>query len=337
MKKIIQSLIQGQKLSLEKSEKLMDGILSGEAKAEQIGFILACFEFRSPTGEELAGLVKSLLKQSVHVSMNGEELVDVCGTGGDGLGMFNVSTCVSFVVAASGLKVAKHGNRAVSSRCGSFDVLEKLNMPISHNALEVVNEIEKSQLAFLYAPSFHPILKNIATLRQNLGTRTILNALGPLLNPARAKRQLIGVYSPKLLLPMAEALAILGTTEAMIVHGDDGSDEISLTTLTNVAHLKNGHIKQYQIDPSQYGLKTSSVHDLTGGLAEENSQIIKEVLRGKKGPCQDIVILNAGAALLVGNKVQTLQEGIELARATLESGKAFRLLEDKQVPLEVAV
>lgn len=335
MKNIIKTLVKGNTLGLERAEQLMDGILSGLATPEQVGFILAAYEFRPPNGFELAGLVQSLLKHSVTVDMNGDELIDVCGTGGDGLGMFNVSTCVAFVVAASGLKVAKHGNRAVSGTCGSFDVLESLRMPISNTSKEVISEIEKNNLAFLYAPSFHPILKNIATLRHNLGTRTLLNALGPLLNPARAKRQLIGVYSPKLIRPMAEALSLLGCTEAMIVHGEDGSDEISLTSPTLVAHLKYGTIKEYKIIPAHYGFQNSSITDLVGGKAEDNARIIIDVLEGKKGACLDIVLMNAGAALFVGNHTNSIGEGITLAKESIRSGKAIDLLRQKQQRAEV--
>lgn len=330
MKALIKTLSHGEPLSLDEAQSLMDGILNDELRPEQIGFILATFEFRGPTGQELAGFARSLLRKSVTVDGGDLEMVDVCGTGGDGLGMFNVSTCASFVVAAAGLKVAKHGNRAVSSRCGSFDVLEALGIPFSENETQASESLENSGLAFLYAPSFHPILGKLSNLRRNLGVRTILNALGPLLNPARVKRQLIGVYSRKLLTPMAQALSLLGTEEAMIVHGEDGSDEISLTAVTHVAHLKGSNIIHYKIDPQDFGFITHSNDSLSGGIAHENAAILLDVLEGTKGSYRDMTVLNAGAALLVGGKTESLREGIRLAELSIDNGGALALLKFQQ-------
>lgn len=326
MKNSLKLLIKGSPLSLDEAQSLMDAVISGELTPEQIGYFLAVYEFRIPTGVELAGFAQALLKKSLSIGLEEDSLVDVCGTGGDGLSMFNVSTCVAFVVAASGLKVAKHGNRAVSSRCGSFDVLEALEFPIAHNGKEASASIKNHGITFLFAPSFHPVLGVLSTIRRNLGVRTILNALGPLLNPAGVKRQLIGVYSSKLLGPMAEALAILGAEEAMIVHGEDGSDEISLTAPTLVAHLKEGVINQYKIFPEQFGLKTSSVEDLAGGEAQENAKILVQVLEGIQGPCRNITLLNAGAALLVGGRARSLEEGIQQAADAIDSGRALKLI-----------
>lgn len=326
MKNSLKILITGKPLTLEEAQTLMDAVISGEMSPEQIGFFLATYEFRVPIGHELAGFAKSLLKKSLSIGLEEDSLVDVCGTGGDGLSMFNVSTCVAFVVAASGMKVAKHGNRAVSSRCGSFDVLEALDFPIAHNGQEASQSIQEHGITFLFAPSFHPVLGVLSTIRRNLGIRTILNALGPLLNPAGVKRQLIGVYSSKLLVPMAEALAILGAKEAMIVHGEDGSDEISLTSPTLVAHLKAGIVTQYKISPEQFDMQTSSVAELAGGEAEENARILMQVLKGDHGPHRNITLLNAGAALLVGGKAQTLEEGIKLASDAIDSGRALKLI-----------
>jgi anthranilate phosphoribosyltransferase len=326
MKNSLKLLIKGEPLTLDEAQFLMDSVISGEMTPEQIGFFLAAYEFRIPTGIELAGFAQALLDKSLSIGLDEDSLVDVCGTGGDGLSMFNVSTCVAFVVAASGMKVAKHGNRAVSSRCGSFDVLEALDFPIAHNGNEARDSIKNHGITFLFAPSFHPVLGVLSTIRRNLGIRTILNALGPLLNPAGVKRQLIGVYSPKLLVPMAEALAILGGEEAMIVHGKDGSDEISLTSPTLVAHLKAGVVTQYKITPEQFGMKPSSIEDLAGGEAEENAKILVQVLEGHLGPHRDITLLNAGAALLVGGKVKTFEEGIKLAADAIDSGRALKLI-----------
>lgn len=331
MKKMMQILVKGNPLNLEEAQKLMELIISDEVAPEQVGFFLATYEFRAPTGAELAGFAKALLEKSLRVNLEEDNLVDVCGTGGDGLGMFNVSTCVAFVVAASGVKVAKHGNRAVSSRCGSFDVLEALEFSISHNGAQAKKSIDDQGLAFLFAPSFHPVLGVLSTIRRNLGVRTILNALGPLLNPAGVKRQLIGVYSPKLLKPMADALHILGAKEAMIVHGEDGSDELSLTAKTYVAHLKDGIVNEYIINPQELGLDYGEIEDLAGGEAQENAHILRDVLSGKRGAPRDITLLNASAALLVGGKVKSLEEGILLAGEAIDSGRALKLITNKSL------
>jgi anthranilate phosphoribosyltransferase len=334
MKTLIKKLTLGNNLTLSESTDLMNGILNDELSSEQIGFILACYEFRAPTGGELAGFAKALLHKSVSLDRQSENMIDVCGTGGDGLGMFNVSTCVAFVVAGAGLKVAKHGNRAVSSRCGSFDVLEALNIPFSQNALEAQSSLDDKGLAFLYAPSFHPVLGKLSHIRRNIGVRTIFNALGPLLNPARVRKQLIGVYSPKLLTPMAEALHVLGTEEAMIVHGEDGSDEISLTAPTHVAHLENGIVSRYIINPRDLGFENSDLESLAGGEVLENASILLSVLSGSHGAYRDMTVLNAGAALLVAGKVATLKEGIEISRKSIDSGKALEMLKLQQVSYE---
>ena len=333
MKALAKKLLEGKNLTGAEAEGLMDSLIDDALSPEQIGFLLASFEFKGPTGEELAGFVRALLRKSQSVGFLEENLVDVCGTGGDGLSMFNVSTCVSFVVAAAGVKVAKHGNRAVSSRCGSFDVLEELGIPVSTSPFEAQTAMNKFGVAYLSAPSFHPILGVLAPIRRNLGVRTVLNALGPLLNPARVKRQLVGVYSRKLLLPMAEALRLMGAEEVMVVHGADGSDEISLISTTFVAHLKNGVIAEYEIDPLSLGFSVSPLASLQGGEARENAELIREVLAGKKSAHREITVLNAGAALVLGGKAADLAEGIELAAQTIDQGLALtRLLKQQRTP-----
>ena len=324
MKTMMQLLIKNSPLTFNEAHDFMTAIISDKMTPEQIGFFLATYEFRTPTGPELAGFAQALLDKSLSIGLGEEEMVDVCGTGGDGLGMFNVSTCVAFVVAGAGVKVAKHGNRAVSSRCGSFDVLEALDFPISHNEASAKDSINEQGVAFLFAPSFHPVLGVLSTIRRSLGVRTILNALGPLLNPAGVKRQLIGVYAAKLLVPMAEALHLLGATEAMVVHGMDGSDEISLTAPTLVAHLKNGVVSQYTITPSELGIDACDIGELVGGEVEENARILTQVLKGVKGPHREITLLNAAAALVVSGKAISLQEGMLLASESIDSGRALK-------------
>jgi anthranilate phosphoribosyltransferase len=331
MKTLFKDLTRGYVLTEAEAQQLMDGILNDEMSAEQIGFMLACLEFRGPTGGELAGFTKALLQKSVSLDPQSDTMIDVCGTGGDGLGMFNVSTSVAFVVAGAGLKVAKHGNRAVSSRCGSFDVLEALDIPFSQNSLEAQHSLNTKGLTFLYAPAFHPVLGKLAVIRRNLGVRTIFNALGPLLNPARVKRQLIGVYSQRLLTPMAEALNLLGTDEAMIVHGEDGSDEISLSSKTQVAHLKSGKISYSTIDPRELGFDPVDNNSLAGGHVIENANILLNILSGTLGPHRDMTVLNAGAALFVAGRASSHQEGIKLACKSIDSGHAMSMLKLQQV------
>lgn len=330
MKHLLKRLSTGEILSRSEASSLMDEILSDRVPPEQLGFLLATYEFRTPTGEELAGLVEALLKRSISVGFNEPDLIDVCGTGGDGLGLFNISTCVSFVVAAAGLKVAKHGNRSVSSRCGSFDVLEALDVSTAHDILSAQHSMSELGLAFLYAPSFHPILGVLSPTRRNLGVRTIFNALGPLLNPGRVKRQLIGVYSEKLLIPMAQASHLLGSEEVMVVVGEDGNDEISLAARTQVAHLKGGSIRRFEINPAEFGFLPRQTAQVGGGAPAENAQILEAVLEGERGPHRDVTILNAGAALLVGGAVHSLSDGFRLAALTIDSGKASILLRRHQ-------
>ena len=327
-------LTSGRDLSSEMAQVIMGALIDGQAQPEQIGALLATLHFRPPTGAALAGFVRALKKSSATIRLPdaiSERAVDVCGTGGDGGGTFNVSTAVAFVVAAAGQPVAKHGNRAVSSRCGSFDVLEALRVPFADNAGEANELLKRHKLAFLYAPSFHPALRKVANVRQLLGMRTVFNALGPLLNPAGVRRQLVGVYSANLVEPVAHALAELGSHEVMVVHGDDGADEISLCSATKVAHLKNGMVRVFQVTPEEFGFTRVQNSGLQGGDVEENTRILVRIFEGEAGPKQDIVLLNAGAALMVGGQVRTIRDGVELARATLQSGYALKLLNQMRI------
>ncbi|MBN8542435.1 MAG: anthranilate phosphoribosyltransferase [Deltaproteobacteria bacterium] len=327
-------LTSGRDLNSEMAQGIMESLLDGRAQPEQIGALLATLHFRPPTGTALAGFVRALKKSAEDILLPdeiSERAVDVCGTGGDGIGTFNISTAVAFVVAAAGQPVAKHGNRAVSSRCGSFDVLEALRVPFADNAAEANQSLKRHGLAFLYAPSFHPTLRKVAPVRQLLGMRTVFNALGPLLNPAGIRRQLIGVYSANLIEPVAQALAELGSHEVMVVHGEDGADEISLCAPTKVAHLKNGKVRVFQLTPEEFGFSRSMNSDLQGGDAQENARILIRIFEGETGPKRDIVLLNAGAALMVGGQVRTLRDGVDLAHATLQSGRVLQFLNQMRI------
>lgn len=331
MVRALKAVMEGRTLPEAEARSAMIALLSGETPIEQIAAFLTSFHFRPPTGEELAGFVSALRGQALTVDLDASvahDLIDVCGTGGDGLGSFNVSTCVAFVVAASGQSIAKHGNRAVSSRCGSFDVLEALEVPFAEDAESTRAMLEAHGLAFLFAPSFHPALKRLAPLRRNLGFRTVLNALGPLLNPVGVRRQLIGVYSDHLLVPMAEALGRLGADRALIVRGEDGSDEISISAATRMAFLDRGRIEVSQIEPEDFGLARAPVTTIAGGDPRENAERLRFALSGEPSPCRDIVLLNAAAALMVGGKAVDIREGLWIAAEAIDSGRARTLLKE---------
>lgn len=334
----LKQLVNGHDLEADSSESLMNHIISGETRPEQIGALLATLHFRPPSAKMLAGFVRSFRRRKVDITLGPEladQAVDVCGTGGDGLKSFNVSTAVAFVAAAAGQPVAKHGNRAVSSRCGSFDVLEALGVPFADTPEEATLSLRRYRLAFMYAPSFHPALRELTPLRRSLGFRTVLNALGPLLNPAGVRRQLIGVYSPSLVTPVAEALGELGAIEAMVVHGTDGADEVSISAPTHIAHLRDGAVHHMTIAPENFGLKRSPAEAIEGGDASQNARILASVLRGEPGPRRDIVLLNTAAALVVGGKAESLHAGIELADHALRAGKAHALLDQMKEALSL--
>jgi anthranilate phosphoribosyltransferase len=255
-------------------------------------------------------------------------VVDTCGTGGDGKGTFNISTTAAFVVAACGLKVAKHGNRAMSSQCGSADVLEALGVKIDLNPEQVQKCLEKVGIGFMLAPVFHPSMKYAAAPRKEVGIRTVFNILGPLTNPAGARAQVLGVPEKSLTEKMANVLKMLDCQHALVVHGEDGLDEITVTGKTFVSELKKGSIKNYEVTPEEFGLPRAKPDSLKGGTAKDNAELLRSILSGKKGPCRDIVLMNAAAALLAGDKVTTLGQGITLAEQAIDNGKALQKVEE---------
>jgi len=256
-----------------------------------------------------------------------EPVVDTCGTGGDGAHTFNISTAAAFVTAGAGLRVAKHGNRAMSSQCGSADVLEALGVKIDLNAEQVKRCLEEVGIGFMFAPVFHPAMKYAGAPRREIGIRTVFNILGPLTNPAGAKAQVLGVADGLLLEKLASVLQGLGCRHALVVHGEDGLDEITITRNTRVCELKDGNIRNYSISPDDFGLPQASLDSLAGGTLEENAASLRRVLTGTPGPQQDVVLMNAAAALLAGDRVNTLQEGVDLAREVIDSGHALAKLE----------
>jgi anthranilate phosphoribosyltransferase len=323
----IKTLLDGRSLSRKAAEDALADLLAGIFPPEQIGAFLFALRMKHETAEEISGFVDCMNKRGIKVPLNLPDVMDVCGTGGDSRGTFNVSTTATFVLAAAGQPIAKHGNRSVSSKSGSFDVFEALGLGFDADPAKAAQSIEQYGVALLFAPAFQPDLKSIASIRKNLGTYTVFNALGPLLNPARVKRQLIGVYSPLLLDKMALVLKAQGATEAMIVRGMDGLDEISLSGPTQVAHLKNGNITRYVLSPEDFNMTPAPLSAIQGGNAQENARILVQILRGEKGPKRDIVVMNVSAALCVGGKATNLKEGVEKACEAIDSGRALELLE----------
>jgi len=323
----IQKLVAGQDLGGEGARAVMDQIMSGQATDAQIGAFLIALRLKGETVDEIAGCARVMREKATPVVTKRTDLVDTCGTGGDGSGTFNISTAVAFVAAGAGLGVAKHGNRAMSSQCGSADVLAELGVNIEVTPEKVGECIDEAGIGFLFAPALHGAMKYAIGPRREIGTRTVFNVLGPLTNPAGAKCQLIGVYAPELTDKIAGVLGELGSQRAFVVHGSDGLDEITLTGSTQISELRNGEVHTREINPADFGLETVNAAALKGGDAAVNAQILRDVLAGKQGPALDIVLLNAAAALVAGGVAETLEEGLETARSTVAAGAASAALD----------
>ncbi len=327
IKEAIQQLIDRKNLSRETARQVMDQIMSGQTTDAQIAGFLVALRCKGETAEEIAGCAEAMRQKATPIHTSRQPLIDTCGTGGDGSGTFNISTTVAFVAAGAGLGVAKHGNRAMSSQCGSADVLQALGVNVEISPEQVGACLDEAGIGFLFAPKLHGAMKHAIGPRRELGTRTVFNALGPLTNPAGARRQLIGVYSGNLTEKLAQVLKALGSERALVVHGSDGLDELTLTGPSQVAELKEGQVSTYEVHPEEFGLKTAPAAALKGGDAPHNAQILSAVLKGEQGPPRDIVLLNAAAAILAGGLAADLNEGVELARQSLASGKALEALE----------
>ncbi len=312
-------------LTITESEQIFTQIMSGKMPEADIGEFLLALKAKGETADEILGAVK-VFRARCQMSDSGfQNVVDVCGTGGDGLNTLNISTAVAFVLAGAGVDVAKHGNKAVSSKSGSSDVLNELGMKID---ADPVRQLKAARLAYFHAPNYHEAMKIVAPIRAKLQSKTIFNLLGPLLNPAHAKRQLIGVYDAKYLRVFAEVLRQLGTEKAWIVNGADGLDELSISGETQVAELANGAIDIFTVTPEDAGLKRYPLDAIKGGDAKHNAQAIIRLLDGETGAYQEIVLLNSAAALLVAGVVDDLKAGVELARRSIESGSAKKVLEN---------
>jgi len=326
IKEILGILGEGEDLDAEMMEMAMEEIMSGEATPSQISAFLMGLRVKGETVEEITAAAKVMRAKAKKVRAP-EDVIDTCGTGGDHSMTFNISTASAFVVAGAGVRVAKHGNRAASSHCGSADVLAELGVNLEADIKLVERCIEEIGIGFLFAPLLHQAMRYAIGPRREMGIRTIFNLLGPLSNPAGAKRQLLGVFDKRWVRPLAEVLKNLGSERAMVVHGEDRLDEITLTGATYVAELKDGEVREYKIEPEEFGFRRCLLSEIRGGTSGYNAEIIREVLSGSEGVKTDIVLLNAGSAIYVAGKAGSIKEGIELARQTIKSGKAMEKLE----------
>ena len=328
----------GQSLSREEARGVMSEVLSGKCTDAQIAALLVALHMKGETVEEIVGFAEAIraaaaslsIHQNSTVDVSGTErdaLVDTCGTGGDASGTFNISTATAFVVAGAGVRVAKHGNRSVTSNCGSADVMEALGVNINLPPARLAACLDEVGIAFLFAPAMHSAMKYVQPARRELRLRTVFNLLGPLTNPAHASAQVVGVYSAELVEKLAEALSMLGLHRALVVHGHDGLDEITVTAPTRIAEVRDGTVRTYEVTPEEFGLKRATMEDISGGDAAANAAIIREVLRGKQSPRRDIVLLNAAAGLVAGGKADHLMEALPLAAKSIDSGAASDRLE----------
>jgi anthranilate phosphoribosyltransferase len=335
-----------QSLSREEAQTVMSEILTGQCSDSQIAALLVALHMKGETVEEIVGFAEAIraaatplgLHPSSVLDASGTErdalsdslrdsLIDTCGTGGDASGTFNISTATAFVVAGAGVRVAKHGNRSMTSKCGSADVMEALGVRISLPVSQIAACLEQVGIAFLFAPSMHSAMQHVQTARRELRLRTVFNLLGPLTNPARATCQVVGVYSTELVEKLAEALCMLGLRRALVVHGNDGLDEVTITGPTRIAEVREGQVQGYEVTPEEFGLPRATLDDISGGDAACNAGLIREVLAGKGSARRDVVLLNAAAALVAAGRADHLRDAIPLAAKAIDSGAALAKLQ----------
>ncbi len=327
-----------QSLSRAQARQVMTEVLAGECTDAQIAALLVALHMKGETVEEIVGFAEAIqsaatpldIHKNSTVDVSGTErdaLVDTCGTGGDTSGTFNISTATAFVVAGAGVRVAKHGNRSVTSNCGSADVMEALGVHINQSPARIAACLEEIGIAFLFAPAMHSAMKYVQPARRELRLRTVFNLLGPLTNPARASAQIVGVYSSDLVEKLAQALSMLGLRRAMVVHGNDGLDEITITDSTRIAEVRDGQVRSYEVTPEELGFRRAALTAIMGGNAADNANIIRAVLAGEKSACRDIVLLNTAAALVTAGKEDTLAEALPLAADAIDSGAAASKLQ----------
>jgi len=324
----ISKVVGGAHLSREEARAVMSQVMEGQATPAQIGSLVTALRMKGETLEEVTGFAETMRRMSSRVQTEQSNLLDTCGTGGDGAHTFNISTASAIVAAAGGIRVAKHGNRAASSRSGSADVLEALGVTITLDSAQAASCLEKVGLCFMFAQVFHQSMKHAAAPRKEIGLRTVFNLLGPLTNPAGADRQLLGVFDRSKTELVAQVLRELGLKRAMVVSSHDGLDEISISDSTQVTELKKGEILTYDLTPDDLGLRATGIQDIAGGDAAHNAEIIRSILKGARGPYRDVVLANAGACFYVSERCTTLQEGVKLAANAIDSGSAYDKLEE---------
>ncbi len=324
----LNTIIRKQNLTETEMGEMISEILSGNVTDAQIGAFMAALATKGETFEELAGAAQAMRRKAIRIQTPGDTVVDTCGTGGDVANTFNISTTTAFVVAGCGVTVAKHGNRSVSSKCGSADVLELLGIKLDTDPEIVEEAVQQIGIGFLFAPVYHSAMRYAAKARKEVGVRSIFNMLGPLTNPAGANCQLLGVFAPELTEMFAQALRMLGTKRAFVVHGHDGLDEMSVCAPTRISELNQDMIRTYDIQPEQFFGSAADPADLYGGEPEVNAEITRKVLQGEKGPRRNVVVLNAAAALVAAGKAGDLAEGVRLSEAAIDDGSAFKKLEE---------
>ncbi len=323
----IASLVEGRSLSGEEAYTTLKEIMSGEATPSQIAAFITALRIRGETPDVIAGCARAMREKFTAVEAHSSDVVDTCGTGGDGAQTFNISTAAAFVAAGAGVKVAKHGNKGVSSKCGSADVLVAMGVNIKCVPAVMSYCLQEIGIAFLFAPSLHPAMKFAIGPRREIGIRTVFNILGPLSNPAGARRGVLGVYSKAITPVLAKAACDLGAVHLYVVHGDDGLDEITTTTTTSVYEVRNGQVHEYTLDPKDLGLELAVAGDLIGGEPAENAALVTAILKGERGPRADIVCLNAAAAITAGGLAPDLRQGLAKAREAIASGQALEKFE----------
>lgn len=327
IKKAMKLAMEKHNISTEMAEEVMNEIMSGSASETEMAAYLTALRMKGETIDEITASAKGMRKACTRL-LHDKDVLEIVGTGGDEAFTFNISTISAFVISAAGIPVAKHGNRSVSSKCGAADVLESLGVNIAAETDVMTKCLEENNICFMYAQKYHPSMKFVAPVRKSLGVRTIFNILGPLANPAGANMELMGVYDKELVRPLAQVMLNLGVKAGMVVCGDDGLDEITMTTTTTACEIRNGKLKNRVIDPEDYGFTYCQPSELVGGNPEENKKIALDILSGKEqGAKRDVVLLNAGVSLYIAEKCHTIQEGIQIAKEMLESGKAKEKLE----------
>jgi len=324
---LIEKVVRHEDLTEDEAAAAMREVMEGRAAPAALAGLLSALVMKGERPTEIVGFARTMREHAVRLSAPAGDVFDTCGTGGDRSGTFNISSAAAVVIAACGVKVAKHGNRSVSSRCGSADVFEQLGVNIAAAPAVVERSLHDAGIAFFFAPTFHPSMKHAGPTRRELGIRTAFNLLGPLTNPAGATRQIVGVPRSELTELLARALLLLGATRAWVVHGADGIDEISTTGYTKVSECRDGAVHTFYVHPADFGLAKASSEDLRGGDAAQNADIVRRVLSGARGPVSDVVLLNAGSALFVAGRVDSVRAGIDRARQAIDSGAAAATLE----------